>query len=195
MDNIEKARLANMVLAPYIQKATALQGKFRYVGGNQFRHAFSTLAILMDYHYFDPVLLKASVIHDVFEDVQFVLPNEIIYLDEDGSKVYELVMEVTRRKTGDKNEPKDVFLKRILTEGSKNAKILKCADRISNLTDLHNDIFNKSYVRKYINESKKWILPMAKEVDQNMLFELKDIIHRREENLKFYTQFWPLRKK
>ena len=195
MDNLEKARLANMVLAPYIQKATALQGKFRYVGGNQFRHAFSTLAILMDYHYFDPVLLKASVIHDVFEDVQFVLPNEIIYLDEDGQKVYELVMEVTRRQIGNENEPKDVFLKRILTEGSRNAKILKCADRISNLTDLHSDIFNKSYVRKYINESRKWILPMAKEVDQNMLFELRDIIRRREENLKFYTQFWPLRKK
>ncbi|MCX6251559.1 MAG: hypothetical protein NTX61_12495 [Bacteroidetes bacterium] len=195
MNNLEKARLANMVLAPYIQKATALQGKFRYVGGNQFRHAFSTLAILMDYHYFDPILLKASLIHDVFEDVKCVSANEIIYLDEDGKKVYELVMEVTRRTTGDEDEPKDVYLTRILAEGSVNAKILKCADRISNLTDLHSDIFNKSYVKKYINESKKWVLPMAKEVNQNMLFELKDIIRRREENMKFYAQFWPVKKK
>ena len=57
-----------MVLAPYIQKSTALRGKYRFVGGNQFRHALGTFAILLDYHYMDPVLLKASIIHDVFED-------------------------------------------------------------------------------------------------------------------------------
>ena len=39
MNNEEKSRLANMVLAPYIQKATALQGKYRYVGGNQIGRA------------------------------------------------------------------------------------------------------------------------------------------------------------
>ena len=31
------------------------------------------------------------------------------------------------------------YLKRILEQGSRRAKILKCADRISNLTDLHTD--------------------------------------------------------
>lgn len=195
MNNEEKSRLANMVLAPYIQKATALQGKFRYVGGNQFRHALNTLAILMDYHYIDPVLLKASIIHDVFEDVQCVTPNEIINLDNDGREVYQLVIEVTRKKVDEKDEPKEVYLERILTKGSKNAKILKCADRISNLTDLHTDIFDRTYVKKYIKETKKWVLPMAKEVNSNMHFELKDIIGRREENLRIYSKFWPLKKK
>lgn len=184
-----------MVLAPYIQKATALQGKFRYVGGNQFRHVLNTLAILMDYHYIDPVLLKASIIHDVFEDVQCVTPNEIISLDSDGKAVYQLVMEVTRKKVDGKDEPKEEYLERILTKGSKNAKILKCADRISNLTDLHTDIFDRSYVKKYIRQTKKWVLPMAKEVNSNMHFELKDIIRRREENLRIYSMFWPIKKK
>lgn len=184
-----------MVLAPYIQKATALQGKFRHVGGNQFRHAFSTLAILMDYHYIDPVLLKASIIHDIFEDVQCVSPEEIINLDSDGKDVYQLVMEVTRQKIDKNDEPKEQYLERILTKGSKNAKILKCADRISNLTDLHTDIFDRTFVKKYIKETKKWVLPMAKEVNGNMHFELKDIIQRREENLRIYSLFWPLKKK
>lgn len=184
-----------MVLAPYIQKATALQGKFRSVGGNQFRHALSTLGILMDYHYIDPVLLKALIIHDIFEDVQCVTPEEIMHLDSDGDAVCRLVMEVTRRKIDGINEPKDVYLERILTGDSKNAKILKCADRISNLTDLHTDIFDRTYVKKYIKETKKWVLPMAKEVNANMHFELKDIIRRREENLRIYSMFWPISKK
>ena len=191
MENHEEKALEQMVLAPYVQKSTALRGKYRYVGGNQFRHAFSTFAILLDYHYIDPVLLKASMIHDVFEDVACVSKEEIIDLDADGAKVYNLVMEVTRRK----HESKDHYLKQILTNGSKNARILKCADRISNLTDLHMDTFEKDFVKKYIEESKKFVLPMAKEVNQDMLFELSDLIKRRESSMKFAAPFWPMQRK
>ncbi|MBC8315409.1 MAG: hypothetical protein ISR57_04805 [Bacteroidales bacterium] len=191
MENHEEKALEQMVLAPYVQKSTALRGKYRYVGGNQFRHAFSTFAILLDYHYIDPVLLKASMIHDVFEDVACISKKEIIDLDGDGAKVYNLVMEVTRRK----HESKDHYLKQILTNGSKNARILKCADRISNLTDLHMDTFEKDFVKKYIEESKKFVLPMAKEVNQDMLFELSDLIKRRESSMKFAAPFWPMQRK
>jgi (p)ppGpp synthase/HD superfamily hydrolase len=191
MENSEKQDLEKMVLAPYIQKSTALRGKYRFVGGNQFRHAISTFAILLDYHYMDPVLLKASIIHDVFEDSKSVTPDEIINLDSDGPEVYKLVMEVTRNN----DESKDQYLERVLTTGSKRAKILKCADRISNLTDLHSDIFDKQFVLRYIEETKKWVLPMAEEVNENMLLELKDIIRRRESNLKVMGHFWPLTRK
>jgi len=191
MENSEKVELEKMVLAPYIQKSTALRGKYRYVGGNQFRHALSTFAILLDYHYVDPILLKASFIHDVFEDSKCVTSNEIINLDSDGSEVYKLVIEVTRTN----EETKDQFLERILIKGSKKAKILKCADRISNLTDLHYDIFDKQFVHKYIEETKKWVYRMALEVNENMLIELKDIIRRREDYLKITSHIWPLIKK
>ena len=40
--------LKNLVLAPYILRATALIGVERRVGGNQFRHCFSVLGILLD---------------------------------------------------------------------------------------------------------------------------------------------------
>lgn len=180
-----------MILAPYIQKSTSLRGKYRYVGGNQFRHALSTFAILLDYHYMDPVLLKASFIHDVFEDSKCVTADEIIKLDSDGPEVYKLVMEVTRINT----ESKEQYLERVLKTGSERAKILKCADRISNLTDLHSDIFDKQFVHKYIEETKKWVLPMAEEVNQQMLVELKDIIHRREVNMRITGHIWPLTRK
>ena len=191
MENFEKDLLADMVIAPYLQKATALRGVKRYVGGNQFRHAFATLAILIDYHYVDIVLLKASVIHDLIEDVKCTSYDEIRAIDKDGQKVLELVLEVTRRKT----ESKDEFLKRILFEGSPMAKVLKCADRISNLTDLHPDIFEKEYIKNTIADTKKWVVPMAEQVNKDMLFELQDLIKRRENNLKFSTMIWPMKRK
>jgi GTP pyrophosphokinase len=191
MENFEKSELEKMILAPYIQKSTALQGKYRYVGGNQFRHAISTFAILLDYHYMDPVLLKASFIHDIFEDSKCVSADEIIRLDADGPEVYKLAIEVTRTP----EESKDQYLERVLTKGSRRAKILKCADRISNLTDLHSDIFDKQFVLRYIKETKKWVYPMASEVNENMLIELKDIIHRREANMKITGHIWPLTRK
>jgi len=190
MENFEKDILAGMVIAPYLQKATALRGVKRYVGGNQFRHAFATLAILIDYHYMDAVLLKASVIHDLIEDVKCTSYDEIRGIDKDGQQVLELVLEVTRRKPENKEE----FLRRILMEGSDNAKILKCADRISNLTDLHPDIFDKEYIKNMIADTRKWVVPMAAKVNQDMLFELQDLLKRRDSNLKFSSVIWPMKR-
>ena len=191
MENFEKEILAEMVIAPYLQKATALRGVKRYVGGNQFRHVFATLAILIDYHYCDAVLLKASVIHDLIEDVKSTSLEDIRAIDSDGPAVLELVLEVSRRK----DEAKDAFLKRILSEGTPMAKVLKCADRISNLTDLHPDIFEKEYIKNTIAETKKWVVPMAEQVNKDMLFELLDLIKRRETNLKISTIIWPMKRK
>jgi (p)ppGpp synthase/HD superfamily hydrolase len=191
MDNTEKNALEKMVLAPYIQKATSLRGKYRYVGGNQFRHALGTFAILLDYHYMEPVLLKAAFIHDVFEDTNCVTADEIRFLDSDGVAVYNLVMEVTRQKAESKAE----FLDRILTKGSNLAKILKVADRISNLTDLHTDIFDKEFIKKTIDDTKKWVVPMAEQVNKDMLFELKDLIKRREHHFSLPSHIWPLTRK
>lgn len=190
MENFEKDILAQMVIAPYLQKATALRGVKRYVGGNQFRHMFATLAILIDYHYMDSVLLKAAVIHDLVEDVKCTSYDEIRSIDADGPEVLKLVLEVTRKKP----ETKEEFLKRILDTGSDNAKVLKCADRISNLTDLHPDIFDKEYIRNMISDTRKWVVPMAAQVNKDMLFELEDLIRRRETNMKFSSSIWPLKR-
>ncbi len=191
MENFEKDILAGMVIAPYLQKATALRGVKRYVCGNQFRHAFATLAILIDYHYMDAVLLKAAVIHDLIEDVKCTSYDEIRSVDKDGQQVLELVLEVTRRKP----ETKEEFLKRILTEGSDRAMVLKCADRISNLTDLHPDIFDKEYIKNMLADTKKWVVPMAEKVNKDMLFELLDLLKRRETNMKFSSMLWPMKRK
>src|SRR2546422_5956970 len=106
----------------------ALIGVRRKSGSNMFRHQISTMGILLDYKFIDAVLLKASVIHDLFEDAQGmpgVTKEEVSGLDADGPAVYDLVMEVTIRTVDGQKEPKSVYLKRVLESGSPRAKILK----------------------------------------------------------------------
>src|SRR6188508_2566449 len=90
--------LGGITMAPYIVKAMALIGVKRRAGSNMFRHQISTMGILLDYKIADPVLLKAALIHDLFEDAPTmpgVTEKDITSIDADGRAVFELVMEVT----------------------------------------------------------------------------------------------------
>ena len=176
MDNL--IALRNLVLAPYILKATALIGVCRKVGGNQFRHSFAALGILLDYKYFeDSVLLKASLLHDLLEDVGVDNLDEIRNIDEDGPAVVELVLEVTRNEA---TETKVEYMQR-LCNCTKRAKILKCADRISNLTDLHLDTHTDQKISDYLDQTEIYVLPLAREVNNNFEKELIDLIAKRRE--------------
>lgn len=173
--------LRDLVLAPYILRATALISVQRQVGGNQFRHCFSTLGILLDYKFFaESVLLKASLLHDLLEDLPETQVDEIRFIDHDGSEVVNLVLEVTRRK----DETKSQYLQRVLDTGSRNALLLKCADRISNLTDLHRDIQTPEHISDYLDQTEKYIIPMARKVNADMVIELTDMISKRRRILK-----------
>jgi (p)ppGpp synthase/HD superfamily hydrolase len=172
--------LKNLVLAPYILKATALIGVSRKVGGNQFRHSFSTLGILLDYKYFkDSVLLKASLLHDLLEDLPETQVDEIRYIDFEANQVVNLVLEVTKKK----EDTKPQYLQRVLENGSRYAKILKCADRISNLTDLHRDTHPDQKISDYLDQTEQFILPMALQVNPDLVIELTDLIARRRDFL------------
>lgn len=181
MDGFEQA-LSRITLAPYISKATALIGVRRRGGSNMFRHQISTMGILLDYGIVDPVLLKAAVIHDLFEDaagLPGVTEAEIVNIDSDGPAVYALVMEVTLRTVNGAPEPKAAYLERVMRNGSANAKVLKLADRISNLTAL-GFVHDQAFVRRYIDETKALILPHAEAVNANMFRELSDLVSNRE---------------
>lgn len=185
MNNFEAA-LRNIIFAPYIVKATALIGVRRKSGSNMFRHQISTLGILLDYKMTDPILLKASVIHDLFEDgahLPGVTEDEIKRLDEDGPAVYELVMEVSIRRVNGEKEPKNEFLLRIMQTGSSRAKLLKLSDRISNLFAL-GFVHDTAFIRKYLVETKEFILPYAQAVNADMFIELSDLVNSREKMLE-----------
>ncbi|HSC28787.1 MAG TPA: hypothetical protein VLD67_16035 [Vicinamibacterales bacterium] len=181
MDDLEQT-LSRLTLAPYIVKAMALIGVQRRGGSNMFRHQLSTMAILLDYKIVDPVLLKAAVIHDLFEDAP-TLPGvseaEIVRIDSDGPAVFALVMEVTVRIVDGVKEPKADYLLRIMQRGSARARVLKLADRISNLTAL-GFVHDGSFVRRYVEETRTCILPYAGAINPDMYRELSDLVASRE---------------
>lgn len=179
MNNQEMHKLGDMHLAPFMQIATALIGKARHAGGNMFRHQMDTLAILIDYGYIDSVLLKASIVHDTVEDIPGFDKNLIVNADDEGQKVLDLVLEVTRRPDEDKRQ----FLKRILDTGSQRAKILKCADRISNMISL-GYVTDPTFIERYCDETEYFLLPMALEIDFNMYQELIGLIMTRRRYLE-----------
>jgi GTP pyrophosphokinase len=186
--------LAHITMAPYIVKAMALIGVKRRGGSNMFRHQISTMGILLDYKILDPVLLKAAVIHDLFEDAPTmpgVTEAEITRIDSDGPAVYALVMEVTPRVVGGVKEPKTEYLRRVMQEGSAQAKVLKLADRISNLTAL-GFVTDAAFVRRYVAETKACILPFANVVNPDMFRELSDLVDSRERFLRLIETAAPI---
>ncbi|MCL2440527.1 MAG: hypothetical protein FWD14_02180 [Treponema sp.] len=181
MNTEQMDQLSGIRLAPYIQLATYLIGKSREGGGNMFRHQLDTMSILVDYKFIDSVLLKASLVHDVIEDVPDFNHNILLSIDFESHAVYNLVLEVSRRH----GETKADFLTRIIESGSEKAKILKVADRISNMISL-GFVNNMEFVERYINETQNYLLPLAEKTDYNMFIELKDLVNSRQKYLNDY---------
>ena len=179
MDTEHMKQLKEIFLAPYMQIATSLIGKQRRAGGNMFRHQMDTLAILIDYGYIDSTLLKASIVHDTIEDIPEFDENIIRTCDYEGNEVCELVREVTKWP----GEDKEGFLKRILNNGSHKAKVLKCADRISNMISL-GFVTSPEFIERYCDETEFYIFPIALESNYDMYQELIQLVMTRRRYLE-----------
>lgn len=167
---------------PYIELARHLAKKQRRGFGNMFRHQVETFGILLEFGYDHPVLLKAALIHDLFEDghkVGFTHFEEIITTDRDGQEVFDLVTELSIRVEKGVEEPKSVFLKRIMESGTKQARLLKLADRLSNINTLFatND---HVFIKRYISETREFIMPYAHKIDKRIASELDNNLNRLE---------------
>ena len=67
--------------------------------------------------------------------------------------------------------------------GLEKAKILKCADRISNMISL-GFVTDPKFIERYCDETEFFILPIALEVDYNMYQELINLIITRRKYLE-----------
>ncbi len=171
--------LKSINLAPYMQLATALIGKSRHAGGNMFRHQLDTMSILIDYGYIDSVLLKASVIHDVIEDIPGFDHDLILQIEPEAKAVYELVLEVTKKE----GQLKSDYLKGVMRNGSAKAKILKTADRISNMISL-GFVTSPEFIERYCDETEFYIFPIALESNYDMYQELIQLVMTRRRYLE-----------
>ena len=170
--------LTSIHIAPYMQVATALIGKAREGGGNMFRHQVDTMSVLIDYGYIDSILLKAALIHDVIEDIDDFNVNDILSIDSEAGQVYNLVLEVTKKK----GQKKPDYLRGIIKHGSEKAKILKCADRISNMVSL-GFVNEPEFIERYCDETEVYVFPIALAVNFNMYEELLHLVMSRRKYL------------
>jgi GTP pyrophosphokinase len=179
-------QLSRIKLAPYICKARALIGVPRIGGDNMFRHQMTTLTVLLDYLVIDSVLLKAAIIHDIAEDARGMpglSREEILEIDAEGGQVYDLMIEVTRRvDENGRKEPKSRYLRRVMETGSGRARVLKLADRISNLISL-GWVHDRVFVDRILAETREYILPYAHAINADMDRELRDLLSMRERDL------------
>jgi len=127
-------------------------------------------------------LLKASIIHDLLEDIPDFNRNTLLSIDYESHAVYDLVQEVSRKN----NETKAEFLVRIRESCSNNAKILKVADRISNMISL-GFVNNLDFVRRYTDETETYVLPIANDVNHYMVIELEHLLESRRKYLNDYN--------
>ncbi len=179
MNNQSMHELKKIELAPYMQLATSLIGKLRFSGGNMFRHQIDTLGILIDYGYIDSVLLKASCIHDLVEDIPDFNQQLILDVEPEAREVLDLVLEVSKKE----GQLKTDYLRSVIEHGSEKAKILKCADRISNMISL-GFVTKPEFIERYCDETEFYIFPIALEVDYNMYQELISLVIARRKYLE-----------
>jgi (p)ppGpp synthase/HD superfamily hydrolase len=90
---------------------------------------------------------------------------------------------VTIRITNGVREAKSEYLLRVMQRGSRQAKLLKLADRISNITAL-GYVHDIEFVRRYLQETREYILPYAEQIDANMFRELSDLVESRGQLLR-----------
>lgn len=163
-----------------------LKDKKRKGVGTMFRHQVETFTILFEYGYTDAVLLKASFIHDLLEEEPELFDeiSELISkIDQDSSEVLQLVKEMSIKLTDGLKEPKSRYLLRIMKEGNQRVKLLKLADRISNVASL-TVINNVEFIKRYLKETEEFILPYANKIDSRMAIELRELIELKSRLLQ-----------
>jgi (p)ppGpp synthase/HD superfamily hydrolase len=99
-------------------------------------------------------------------------------VDFESPAVYDLVLEVSRGR----EETKGEFLTRIREKGSHQAKVLKVADRISNMISL-GFVTNMEFISRYTDETVQYVFPIAQEVNADMLGELETLVASRRKYL------------
>jgi len=120
----------------------------------------------------DPVVLAAALLHDTIEDCG-VSEGELER--EFGPGVARLVMTLSKAP----DESKEEYMAR-LREAPMEARRLKASDRIDNLRSTYCDtLWTEGKIRAYLEQTEKYILPIAVQTDGARLRNLIDMINRK----------------
>ncbi len=134
-------------------------GQYRKDGTPYISHPLKVCATLIGYGVTDDVTLAAALLHDVLEDCsEELILGEKRLESEYGlsTEVLELVSLLTK-KSGLDDYELGIYFKKI--EANPKAALIKLSDRLHNSGTLYT--FTKEKMRKYIRETKMFLIPMA----------------------------------
>lgn len=153
------APVIRQLAAAYQFAATAHAGQTRPAGEPYVRHLLEVVEILTYRRVTDPPLLVAALLHDVVEDTaETVAAIERLF----GAQVARLVDQVTMPPaptSEDKGAIRAEYLTRLAT-APESVRVLKLADRYSNVQRLHTHP-RPAKQRAYYRETCQYFLPIA----------------------------------
>lgn len=155
----------------------AHQGQYRRSGEPYVTHPNRVTEILLDYYpdaQYQPSLIAASLLHDTLEDTD--LPEEDIQ-DLFGNRTLTLVQQLTNADLDKEAWGKDAYLKDKLLRLDGEALLIKMADRMANVEDLHTA--PEKWATKYATQTLSLLLYVVENrhsIDPHTLTLIEDIL-------------------
>ncbi|PIW75417.1 MAG: hypothetical protein CO002_02105 [Candidatus Portnoybacteria bacterium CG_4_8_14_3_um_filter_44_10] len=168
-EDVEKIMLAYR-LAKYGHRNQTRDSGERY-----FEHVKGTALILIkEANVSDRDTIIIALIHDIDEE-SFMLTNDDIQhiFGREVSNAIALLTKVSaaERKTGATRKEEE-YIEQVRNADRK-TKIVKLADRLHNLRDMKS--WDQKRKRKFVDETEKYILPWAKEINKKLAEEISKI--------------------
>ncbi|OIP79059.1 MAG: hypothetical protein COT61_05230 [Candidatus Portnoybacteria bacterium CG09_land_8_20_14_0_10_44_13] len=168
-EDVEKIMLA-LRLAKYGHRNQTRDSGERY-----FEHVKGTALILIkEANVSDRDTIIIALIHDIDEE-SFMLTNDDIQhiFGREVSNAIALLTKVSaaERKTGATRKEEE-YIEQVRNADRK-TKIVKLADRLHNLRDMKS--WDQKRKRKFVDETEKYILPWAKEINKKLAEEISKI--------------------
>ena len=131
------------------------------------------LILTEELHKYDVNLVCAALLHDVIEKSDYnrsITEDEI--RKESGEYVYNIVHALIKPKTvyDEKEKLLNEYFERI-KRASQPVRYIKLADELDNIRSLKNSV-HKDMVLRYKQEAQKYIVPIAEQTDEKLIFKL-----------------------
>lgn len=178
LDRRAPGETTDLQVAYWFSKNVHFQTRPRDNGERYFEHPRRAAANLLRHGHQETKLIVAALLHDVVEDTLtpssvivslfgaetwdrlFLLSKKMPVLDPATGQVIELI---------EKSVPE--YFSDIRTKGDRLTKLVKLADRLDNITDCA--CWPDDRKRRYIQETREFVLPIAQETDQAYAEELE----------------------
>lgn len=159
----------------------------RDTGERYFEHPREVAVLVMRFGFTDWKTICAALLHDCVEDCY--TPSRV-YINLFGNNLYKWILALSKKipvhdPVGGQvveyqiKETKTYFS--LIAAAPKNVQAVKCADRLHNLMTCEH--WKEERKRRYIEETKTYLFPLAREINSELANALMHEINKREREL------------